>query len=178
MAETHLQVLGDAVQRIGQQRGAEVPGRVFGAPWHTMALIGSQQHAVALLAHVDLAVEIHRVQHHLAGAAVDLDHLGHVLRDEVLVFHGQDRQLQANKAAHFTRPQAAAVDHVLGDDVALFSDHLPHAVGTLTGVHDPGVRVHLGSALARRAAEGVGGSIGIHMPLDRVVHGADELGLV
>ena len=178
MPETHLQVLGDAVQRIGQQRGAEVPGRVFGAPWHTMALIGSQQHAVALLAHVDLAVEIHRVQHHLAGAAVDLDHLGHVLRDEVLVLHGQNRQLQANQATHFARPQAAAVDHVLRDDGALVGSHIPHAVGPLTGAHDPGVRVDLGPTLARRAAERVGRTVRVHMPLDRVVHGADELGLV
>ena len=178
MPEADLQVFRDAVQRIREQRGAEVPRRVPGAPGHAMALVGPQQHAVALLAHVDLAVEIDRVQHHLAGAAVDLHHLGHILGDEVLVLHGQDRQLQAYQAPHLTRPQTTAVDHVLRNDVALVGDHLPHAIGPLSRVHDPRMRADLGPALARRAAEGIGRAVRVHMPLDRVVHGAHELALV
>ena len=143
-----------------------------------MALIGPQQHAIALLAHVDFAVEVDRVQHHLARFLVEGDDFGHVLGDQVLVLHRQDRQFQTDHAAHFARPQAAAIDDMLCDDVALVGDHIPIAVRSLARIKHACLGEYFGPGLARRAAEGVGGAIGIDVALDRVVHRTNELRLV
>ena len=178
MPEADFQVFGDAIKRIGQQGWTEVPGRVLWAPRHAMALIGPQQHAIALLAHVDFAVEVDRVQHHLARFLVEGDDFGHVLGDQVLVLHRQDRQFQTDHTPYLTRPKTAAVDDVLGNDIALVGNNLPATVQALPCIEHSGVCKHLGTGLACRTAEGVSCAVGVYVALNRVVHGADELRLV
>jgi hypothetical protein len=45
--------------------------------------------------------------------------LRHLVGDEIHVLHGEHRKLEAHHAANLARPQAAAVHHMLGVDVAL-----------------------------------------------------------
>ena len=62
--------------------------------------------------------------------------------------------------------------------VAFVGEDVPVPVGPLSGVKNPRVREDLGPRFASGASKRIGGAIGIHMPLDRVVHRADKLGLV
>ncbi len=60
--ERDFQARRDALQIVGQQVLAEVPRRRLRGPRHAGALVGTDQHAAALLAQVDLALEIDAVQ--------------------------------------------------------------------------------------------------------------------
>ena len=112
MLEADLEARRDALEVVRQQLVAEIPGRLALRPGHAGALVGAEQHAAAaLLAHVDLALEVDDVQHLLRRQAGDLRH---VLGDEVLVLHGEHRQLEPDHAADLARPQPAGIDDVLG----------------------------------------------------------------
>jgi hypothetical protein len=104
--------------------------------------------------------------------------LRQVLRDEVLVLHGEDRQFQADETADFARPEAARVDDVLGVDRALLGDHVPGAVGTLPGVDHPVLANDLGARKLRRLGVGVRDAVRIDVAFNRVVDRAEEVLLV
>ena len=171
--ETHLEAGRDAVKVIRQQVLAEVPGGFLGRPRHAGFLVGADQHAAALLAQVDLSFEIDAVE--LLFLAREE---GHVVGDEVLVFHGKDRQLDADHAADFARPQAAGIHHVFGVYGALFGDHIPCAVGALAQFRDAALSHDLGAADLSGLGIGVGDAVRVHMAFDRVVHGTGEMLLV
>ena len=78
-----------------------------------------------LLAGIDLAGEVDDVDDLLAGRFVDLDDLRHVLGQDVVVLHGEHRQLQPDHAADLARPEPAGIDDVLGVDRALLGDDGP-----------------------------------------------------
>ena len=67
------------------------------------------------LAHVDLALEVDGME------LVDfgIGDAGDVLGDEVVMLHRQHRQFQADHAPDLPRPQAAAIDDMLGEDLPL-----------------------------------------------------------
>src|SRR5207245_9431316 len=67
MLEADLQRRRDAVDIGLQQFMAEIPRRVHRRPWLAGLLISAEQDAVALLAGVDLALEVHHAQHLAAG---------------------------------------------------------------------------------------------------------------
>ena len=104
--------------------------------------------------------------------------LRHVLGDEVLVLHGEDRQFEPDHAADLARPQAARVDDVLGVDRALLGDDVPGAVGALPRVDDAVLAHDLGARDLRGLGVGVGHAVRIDVALDRVVDRADEVLLV
>ena len=79
-----------------------------------MGLIGADQQPGALLAHIELAVEVDAVQHLVAGLLVEGDDLGDLLGDEILMRHGEDGQFEADETADLARPQAAGIDDMLG----------------------------------------------------------------
>jgi hypothetical protein len=106
MPEADLERGRDPVDIGLQQLVAELPRRLDLRPGLAGLLVGAHQHALALLAQVELAVEIHGVQHLLAGALVELGHLGHVLGQQIHVLHRQHRQLEADHPPHLARPEA------------------------------------------------------------------------
>ena len=136
MLEADLQRRRDAVEVGLQQLVAEIPRRVDRRPRLAGLLVGAEQDAVALLARVDLALEVEHADHLAAGLAVEGLDLRHRLGEQVHVLHGEHRQLEADHAADLARPQAAAVDDVLGLDRALFGDDVPGAVGVLRQFDD------------------------------------------
>ncbi len=159
MLERGLQAGSDAVEIVGQKILAEIPRRLALRPWLAGLFVGADQHAAALLAHVDLALEIDDVE------LVDLrvDDAGDVLGDEVMVLHRQHRQFEPDHAADLARPEAAAIDDMLGDDIALVGDDVPASVGAAFQVDDAGEAI------------GVGDAPGIEMALDGIEHRADEV---
>ena len=72
----------------------------------------------ALLAHVDFGLEVDGMRQLAAALLVVGDDLRHVVGHEIHVLHGEHRQLEADHAADFARPQPAAIHHMLGVDGA------------------------------------------------------------
>ena len=175
MAEADFQLAGNALDILGQQFMAEIPGRGDRRPRAAVLFIGAHQHAVAFLADIDLAVEIDAMHQFLAGRPVEVDDLGHVLGDQVHVLHGENRQFQPDHAPDFTRPEAGGIDDMLGANLALVGDHPPGAVLKLDEILDLGVQLDLGAVLLRRPGIGMGGAVGIEMALMRIENRADEL---
>src|SRR5882757_2486342 len=94
MFEPHLEARCDALEIIGQQVLAKVPWSRDRRPGNARALIGAHEHTPALLADVNLPLEIDGMK--LFRLA---DQLGHVAGDEILMLHGEDRQLDADHPA-------------------------------------------------------------------------------
>ena len=170
-----LQRGGDAVEIIGQELLAEIPGRGLGLPGPAVLLVGAQNHAVALLAHVNFRLEVERVAHLLAVLLVVGDDLGNILGHHIHVLHGQHRQLNADHAANFSRPQAAAVHNMLGDNDALLGDDIPGTVWARLKFHHAVVEVDLRPADLGRLGVGLGGAFGIEIAVDLVVERADKV---
>ena len=173
MLEAHLEAGRDALEVVRQQTLGEVPRGLARRPRHASALVGAEQHAAALLAGVDLALEVDAVQLLLLAPEER-----NVLGDQVLVLHREDRQLEAHHATYFARPQPAGVHHVLGVHVAGFGDHIPGAVGARLQVHDARVADDLGTADLRRLGIGLGDAPGVDVTFDRIEQCADEVLLV
>jgi hypothetical protein len=132
VAEADFERRRDAVEIGRQQLMAEIPRRVDRRPGLTGLLVGAEQDAGALLAGVDLALEINDANQFAAGPGVELQHLRHFLGQEIHVLHGEKRQFQTDHAADFARPEAAGIDDVVGLDRALLGDDVPGAVGFLS----------------------------------------------
>ncbi len=176
MLEADLQRRRDAVEVGRQQLVAEIPGRVDRRPRLAGLLIGAEQDAVALLARVDLALEVEHADHLAAGRLVEGLDLRHRLGQEIHVLHGEHRQLDADHAADLARPQAAAIDDMLGLHRALLGDDVPGAVRILGQFLDRVAQHDLGAELLGRLRVGDGRAGRIEMAFDRVPHGADEIG--
>ena len=108
VAEADFQLAGDALQVLGQQFMAEIPRGLDGRPRTAVLFIGAHQHAVALLADIDLAVEVDAVHELAADRLVELDDLRHVLGDQIHVLHGEHRQFEPDHAADLAGPQRPA----------------------------------------------------------------------
>ena len=150
-------------------------GVVYSRPRLVGLLVGAHQHAAALLAQIELAVEIDRVDHLLAGLGVDLGDLRHVLGDQVHVLHGEHRQFEPDHAADLARPQPAGIDDMLGDHLALVGDDAPRAVRQPHDVLDLGEALDLGAQLARRLGIGMRDARRVEMAVLGIAHRADEL---
>ena len=70
-----------------------------------MLLVGTDEHAPALLAHVELAAEVDDVQHLLAG----IHDLGDLVGDDVLVLHRREGVDDAGHQPDLARPRPAAL---------------------------------------------------------------------
>ena len=131
-----------------------------------------------LLAGIDLALEVHDADHLVAGAGVEFLDLRHRLGQEIHVLHRKHGQFETDHAADFARPQAAAIDDVLGLYCSLFGDDVPGAVRLLGQLDDAVAKHDLGAELAGRLGIGMGRARRVEMALDRIPQGADEMGLV
>ena len=178
MPEADLQRRRDAVEVWRQQLVAEIPRRVDRRPRLAGLLISAEQDAVALLAGVDLTLEVEHADHLAPGRLVEGLDLRHRLRQKVHVLHGQHRQFDADHAADLARPQATAIHHMLGLHRSLFGDHVPGAVRILGQFLDRVAEHDLGAELFGRLRIGDGGARRVEMAFDRVPHGADEMPLV
>ena len=102
-------------------------GVLIGRPDDAVRLVGTDEGAAALLAHVDLAGVVGGVD----DLALAPGELRNVLGDQVVMLHGQHRQLDAHHVPDLARPQPAAVHHVLGMHGALVGHDIPGAIAAL-----------------------------------------------
>ena len=100
------------------------------------------------------------VADHRRVEVAQLLHLGHGLRDEVLVDHRHDGHVQTHHGAELGGVAPGRVHHVLGDDgvglAAYFADQLPTVVGELFHIGDQGVPINLAAQLAGPFDHGLG----------------------
>ncbi len=115
----------DAVKVGLQQFAAEFPRCLARLPRHACLFIGAEDEAAALLAHVDLCLEVDDVRNLAAAFLVVGDDFGDFLGHQIHVLHGEHRQFDAGHAADLSGPQAAAVHHMLGVDRALVGNDIP-----------------------------------------------------
>src|SRR5882757_1633672 len=109
MLEAHLETRSNPLQVVRQQILPEIPGCRDLGPGHTGALVSAHQHAAPLFAQIDLALEVDAMK--LLFLTFQR---GNLLRDQVLMLHSQNRQLEAHHSPDFARPQTARVHHMLG----------------------------------------------------------------
>ena len=173
--ESAFEIVGNMIQIRWQQFGGEIPRCLLGAPRATIRLIGANQHARALLAHIKLTIEIDAVNDFLASRLVELNDFRHFLGDQILMRHAQHGQFKAHKAAHFTRPQATGVHHMLGMDIALIGEHIPAAIGPLLHVRHHAFLHNLCPTHARGLGISMRGAGRIEMAFQRMPHGTDEM---
>ena len=87
---------------------------------------------------------------------VQSGHLGYGVGDDVVVYHRDDRYVQADHGPQLRTEMAGGVDHVLGDDASLLGDGLPAPVRELVHVDHPVAPYDLRTQLARSRRHGVG----------------------
>ena len=108
--EGDLEARRDPIEVGLEQLVAEVGGRGVLGPGPAVLLVGAEQQALALLAQVDLGVEIDAVRE----LVVAREDLRQVLGHQVVMRHGEHRQLEPDQAADLARPEPGGVDHRLG----------------------------------------------------------------
>ena len=121
--EAHFEVGRQPLEVLRQQLHGEVLRRLQRRPDDAVRLVGADERAAALLAQVDLARVVGGVDD-LLGAALKLRQ---VLGDEVVVLHGEHRQLDADHLPDLAGPQSGAVHDVLGVHRALVGDAHPRS---------------------------------------------------
>ena len=139
-----------------------------------MRFIGSEQHAVTLLAEVHVALVVDPGRQ----ALLPLDDLRDVLGDEVVVFHGLDRQVDAGHPSHLARPQPGCIDHVFGVNCSRLRHHVPRAVGALAGLHNRGVRAKVRAKDACRPRVGMGHAGRVNVAIQRIPQGSNVAGRI
>ena len=160
----------------GRSLEHEVPRRLLRCPRPVVLFVGAEQDTLAFLAGIDLAGEVDHVRELATGALVVLDHLRHRFGHQVVVLHGEHRELEPAHATDLARPQSAGVHDVLGvDRVVAIGDHVPRAVLALRESGHPRVGVDLGPALASADGVGVGDAVGVDAAFVLVVESADEV---
>ena len=96
------------------------------------------------------------------------------LRDDVLVLHGQDGDVETRHGARSTREAAGRRHHVFADYVALVRAHEPLAAGPFLDGRDGGLAVDRRARSTRPAGQRLGEVGGLHVAVARVADGADQ----
>ena len=165
LASAH-DVVGDAIEIVGQQLVAELQRGAVDRPEAAVFLVGAAEQALALLAQVVALVAVVQ-QRDLLAQGLDL---GDRLGDEILVFHGHQRQIDPGQLADLAAPETGGVDHRVGFDGALRRHHLPGAVGLRVGLDHRRMTVDLGAAVARALGKGVGNAAGVDVAFVGLEH--------
>ena len=165
-----LELGQDALDIGRQQVHAVVPGCAVRTPVPRVAFVDTQQRALAERLQVGEALEVGD-GHELAA---ERGEHRHVVGDEVMVRHRHHRQFDAGHASDAPRPKTRRVHHVLGDDAALFGDHVPVAVGSLLQIEHTIAQDEIGAAAPRSDGEGMRCAMRIHIAFVRIVEAALE----
>ena len=148
----------DVALQPAQIVGPELVGEVgrdavlpFGA---ALPLVGAEDEALPLLAQIVGDVGVAQQRQLLAAA---LDQGRDVLGDQILVLHGDDRQVPAEQRHDLAGPVAGGVDHDLGADrLALVGADQPLAGAAAGEAGDPGEAVDPAAGLAGEPRIGLG----------------------
>ena len=154
----------DLVEIIGQQVLAEAPGSAAHGPGAAGLFVKADAKAKTFLPQIAFARRVHHMGVFLAVGHHLLDQ-GDGFGDEVLVFHGVQREIHVRHRADLTRPEAAGVHHMLGMDGALVGDDIPCPVGALVRFPHHAVSFDGSPTHPRGLGIGMGGARGVQMPV-------------
>ncbi len=155
----------DAVDVRRQQVHAEIPIGAFGLPMARIALVDAEQHAFAFLLQIGEALEVGDG----GDLAIHRDDFRHVLRDQIMVLHRRDRQVDAYHVSHFARPQPRRVDHVLRRDRSLLRNDGPMPIRQWPQGQHAIAQDDLRAAFLGSARIGMGSTVRVHVAFVRVV---------
>ena len=119
-------------------------------------LVGTEQQAAILLAHVPGGVALPEHPHFRQALAAALDDRRMRFGDDVLVLDRDHRHVQPDHAPRPPGEITGGRDDVVADDLALVGDDLPLAGGQLLDGADGGVAVDGGAAVASAAGQRLG----------------------
>ena len=144
-----------AVHVRRQQLLPETLGNAVHRPGRRSLLVGPENQALALFAHVVGGVAL--AQHRQFGEArlPALDEFGDGVGDEVLVLDRDRRQVEAHHGAHLPRPGAGGGHHGLAGDVAAIGLDQPFAGAGALDARHLGVAVDLRAPVARALGQGL-----------------------
>ena len=135
-------------------------------------LVDANQHALLILAHVGETFQIH----HHRQFMVKCSHFWDIVGQQVVMLQRGERQIQADHAPDLFGPESAGIDHVLGMNRALVSDHIPTAIATLAQFFNFGVFDDSGTSLFGGARIGVHSAGRIHVTLAVAPQPTDHTG--
>ena len=101
---------------------------------------------------------------------------GDIVRDNILMLHGMQRQIDTRHSTHLPRPQTRRVHHMLGYDRALIGNHLPTAIGPRVCFNHFGMQLDLSPIHARCPGVRMSGTRWIKMAIQGVVKPAEQTG--
>ena len=102
-------------------------GHAVDGPGGRAFLIGAEDVALALLAHVVGGVALAQHGELRQALLLALFQFGRGLGDEILVLHGDDGNVEPDHRRGLPRPGAGGGHHMLAGDVALVGLHFPFA---------------------------------------------------
>ena len=157
-----------------QQLLAEALGNAVDGPGRRALLVGAEDEALALLAHVVGGVALAEHREFRQALLLALLQFGRRLGDEILVLDGDDGDVEADHGGGLARPGAGGGDDMLAGDIALVGLHQPFAVRLLLDARDLGLAVDLAAARAGSLGQGHGDVGGRHVAVIGMIERADQ----
>ena len=157
--------VADLVEVIRQQFMTKIPGRTINCPGLAGLLVKPDTKAPALLAKVTLAAGIHDVR----VLRVTLIDLCNIIGDDILMFHGMQRQIDPRHGTDFSCPKTPGIDDMLRDEHALIGHDFPTAIASGRGLLNHRVKFDLCTTQTRRFGIGVRGTGRIKVAIKRII---------
>ena len=169
-----LHMRHEAIQVAGEKVFLKAFGNAVGEDRRRALLVGAEDEAAPLLAHVVGRVAL--AQHREFGFArrVSFGEGGMFFGDDVLVLHRNGRHINSDEGAGLAGVVAGGEDEVFAGDLAFGSCRLPLVAGAFY-FGDGRVLVDFGAVHAGAAGEGGGEVDGGDVSVVGVVEGADEV---
>ena len=137
-------------------------------------LVRSEQQAAGFLAHVPRAVGFAQDAHLRQALGVARLDLGMRFGDDVLVLHGQDRDVETNHGTGSAREATRGRHHVFADDVALVRAYQPLAAGPFLDGRDSRLAMDRRPRGTRTTGQRLREVGGLDIAVPGVADGADQ----
>ena len=83
--------------------------------------------------------------------------LRHGVGNQIVMLDWHQWQFDAGQRRYFAPPQAGRIDHIFRMNCAVFGHHIPATIGALGGCKHRCLTIDIGTELARRGGECLGG---------------------
>ena len=172
--DRRLDMRRETVEILLEQLVLAVLGRPVEIAGGRALLVGAEEQAAVLLAHVPGRVELAEDAHLGQARGTTGEDGGVWLGDDVLVLDRQHRHVEPDHGAGAAGEIAGGRDDMLGDDVALVGADQPFAGGQRLDRRDGGVAVDFGAERAGAPGEGLGEVGGLDVAVVGVLDGAEK----
>ena len=146
--DRRLQMGHQPVQIAGKQVALEAVGNAVPEPGGRAFFVGTEDVALAFFPEIVGCVRLAQHRHFRQSLAVPLDQLGHLVGDDILVFHRDRRDVDPQHPAGVPAIVAGRAHHVLAADIAAGRPDQPFAFGLSFQRRDRGIAVDLRPSIA------------------------------